>query len=76
MAEYSLQEMNGAADESLIGEPIPFAQPQFKRCAVRQLPITHREDKIVTTMVIHTATNAFYEIGRLVREAIYGQVQE
>lgn len=73
MEELSLEEIDCVAD-SQVGDPIPFSQPQFKRCAVRQLPIFHREDKVISTMVIHTATNSFYEIGRQLREAIYGQV--
>ena len=73
MAELSLQEIDCVAD-SQVDDPLPFPQPQFKRCAVRQLPIFLREDKIESTMVIHTATNSFYEIGRQLREAIYGQV--
>jgi serine/threonine protein kinase len=57
-----------------VADPIPFNPPHLGRSAIRKLPIMIREDKVVEQVVLQTPSNNFYELGRVLREAIYGQV--
>lgn len=57
-----------------VADPVPFETPLLGRSAIRKLPIMLKEDKVVEQVVLQTPSNKFYELGRVLREAIYGQV--
>ena len=59
-----------------VGEPLPFPAPNLIRGIMRKVfvqvaPDTEPEQRVI----LHTETNHFYEMGRLLRQSIYGQVQ-
>jgi len=58
-----------------IGEPLPFPAPNLVRGQMRRLFVSVSADRDpIEKIVLHTETNHFYEVGRLLKEAIYGQV--
>jgi serine/threonine protein kinase len=72
MQPLSLSAVNAVSINT--ADPLPFNPPQLGRAAIRKLPILIREDKVVEQVVLQTPGNNFYELGRVLREAIYGQV--
>lgn len=58
-----------------IGEPLPFPAPNLVRGQMRRIFVSVSTDRDpIEKIVLHTETNHFYEVGRLLKEAIYGQV--
>lgn len=72
MQPLSLAAINAVTANT--ADPLPFNPPHLGRSAIRKLPIMIREDKVVEQVVLQTPSNNFYELGRVLREAIYGQV--
>lgn len=69
------QVMHGRYNE-LIGDPVSFPAPVVMNGRKMNLSvITNPNNPPVDRVVLHTQTNKFYEFGRLLKEAIYGQVQ-
>ena len=61
-----------------IGTPIPFPVPAIRKGVMRRCNITITDDygrtKVVEKIVLQTESNNSYEMGRVLKEAIYGQV--
>lgn len=65
-------------DHEEVGAPIPFPQPVIRRGVMRKCNVTitdrNGQTRIEERVVLHTESNGFYELGRILKEAIYGQV--
>jgi hypothetical protein len=58
-----------------IGDPVQPPEPVLIRGIMRKLRVFAGGDRPpVEKVVLHTESNHFYELGRVLREAIYGQV--
>lgn len=68
-------------EEQNVRNPLAFPKPNVVKAKLRTLQI-HMGDKVTESMVLHTfvendgilATKNYYEFGRLLKEAIFGQV--
>lgn len=54
-------------------EPVKFREPELGPAAIKRLPVVIREGKVAEQVVLQTL-HSFFELGRVIREAIYGQV--
>lgn len=63
-------------DNEPIGDPVAFPAPVVMNGRMMNLSVvTNPNNPPVDRVVLRTQTNNFYEFGRLLKEAIYGQVQ-
>lgn len=54
--------------------PLAFPAPVIRQSAMRKLKIAFSEHEIVERPAIESASGKCYELGRILKEAIYGQV--
>ena len=57
-----------------ISDPIPLPDPQIGNCLIQSMRVLSQDNRIVDKMVMQTALGNFYELGRDIRETIFGRV--
>ena len=57
-----------------IADPIAFPLPVLHQSIITRAPVTCENNVTEYKIILETSTGNFYEIGRMLRETIYGQV--
>ena len=57
-----------------ISAPIQFSNPQILTCVLNSKPVLCDSNRVTDKLVLQTESGRFYEIGRPIRETIFGHV--
>lgn len=64
----------GSYNERLVSLPSRFPQATITPCIVQRFPVKERDGRTSHVLGLLTSSGVIYEIGRMIKSAIYGAV--
>lgn len=68
------QNSTGLVKPEVLVQPIPFPMPTIRQAVLKKITLQLNPDKIIQKSALETDNGNVYEIGRILKDAIYGHV--